>query len=156
MSSTSAPTNPLAPVASAACIGGGVIGGGWIARFLLAGVDVRVFDPHPEAERIVGEVIANAERAYGLLTKVPLPTRGHLTFSANLAHAVSGAEWVQESVPERLDLKRRVLAEIDAACPADALIGSSTSGLLPTELQAGLGHPPRLCVAPPYHSVSLH
>ena len=132
MSSTSAPTKPLAPISSAACIGGGVIGGGWIARFLLAGVDVRVFDPHPEAERIVGEVIANAERAYGLLTKVPLPARGRLTFSPSLKDAVSGAEWVQESVPERLDLKRRVLAEIDAACPADALIGSSTSGLLPT------------------------
>src|ERR1700720_3935528 len=107
MSSTSAPTKPLAPISSAGCIGGGVIGGGWggrllfgggggIARFLLAGVDVRVFDPHPEAEPIVREVIANAERAYGLLTDAPLPPRGRLTFSANLADAVSGAEWVQE------------------------------------------------------------
>ena len=138
MSSTSAPMKPLAPISRAACIGGGVIGGGWIARFLLAGIDVRVFDPHPEAERIVSEVIANAERAYGLLTEAPLPARGRLTFSPHLADAVSGAAWVQESVPERLDLKRRVLAEIDATCPVDALIGWSTSGLLPTELQAGL------------------
>src|SRR5580693_677881 len=140
MNTMSAPMRPLAPISSAACVGGG----GWIARFLLAGVDVRVFDPHPEAERIVGEVIANAERAYGLLTKAPLPAPGCLTFSPNLADAVSGAEWVQESVPERLDLKRRVLAEIDAACPAEALIGSSTSGLLPSKLQAGLAHPERL------------
>ena len=81
MSSMSAPPKPLVPISRAACIGGGVIGGGWIARFLMAGVDVRVFDPHPEAERIVGEVIANAERAYGLLTKAPLPARGRLTFS---------------------------------------------------------------------------
>ena len=107
MSSTSAPTKSLAPISRAACIGGGVIGGGWIARFLLAGVDVRVFDPHPEAERIVGEVIANAERAYGLLTDAPLPPRGRLTFSPSLTDAVAGAEWVQESVPERLDLKRQ-------------------------------------------------
>src|SRR5262245_50524195 len=117
MNSISALGKPLGPISKAACIGGGVIGGGWIARLLLAGADVRVFDPHPEAERIVGEVIANAERAYGLLTKAPLPPRGSLTFSPNLEHAVSDAEWVQESVPERLDLKRRVLAEIDAACP---------------------------------------
>jgi len=151
----SAPTKSLAPISSAACIGGGVIGGGWIARFLLAGVDVNVFDPHPEAERIVGEVIANAERAYGLLTDAPLPSRGRLTFSPNLADAVSGAEWVQESVPERLDLKRRVLAEIDTACPAEALIGSSTSGLLPSELQAGLLHPERVFVAHPYNPVYL-
>ena len=95
---------PLAPISRAACIGGGVIGGGWVARFLLAGIDVKVFDPHPEAQRIVGEVIANAERAYGLLTNAPLPPRGRLTFCASLREAVTDAEWIQESVPERLDL----------------------------------------------------
>jgi carnitine 3-dehydrogenase len=155
MSSMSAPTKRLAPISSAACIGGGVIGGGWVARLLLAGVDVKVFDPHPEAERVVSEVIASAEHAYGLLTNAPLPPRGHLTFSANLVDAVSGAEWVQESVPERLDLKRSVLAEIDAACAPDALIGSSTSGLLPSELQSGLVRPERLFVAHPYNPVYL-
>src|SRR5262245_65759042 len=101
MNSIGALGKPLGPISKAACIGGGVIGGGWIARFLLAGVDVRVFDPHPEAERIVGEVIGNAERAYGLLTKAPLPVRGRLTFSPNLANAVAGAEWVQERSEER-------------------------------------------------------
>ncbi len=55
---------------------------------------MKVFDPHPDAERIVGEVIANAERAYGLLTDAPLPARGRLTFSVTLADAVAGAEWV--------------------------------------------------------------
>ncbi|MCS0503166.1 carnitine 3-dehydrogenase [Ancylobacter mangrovi] len=145
----------LAPISRAACIGGGVIGGGWIARFLLAGIDVTVFDPHPEAQRIVGEVIANAERAYGLLTQAPLPPRGRLAFCASLDEAVKDAEWVQESVPERLDLKRSVLAQIDAAAPAGALIGSSTSGLLPSDLQAGLGHPERLFVAHPYNPVYL-
>ena len=155
MSATHASAKPLAPIFKAACVGGGVIGGGWIARFLLAGIDVNVFDPHPEAERIVGEVIVNAERAYGLLTNAPLPPRGRLAFCARLADAVADAEWIQESVPERPDLKRRVLAEIDAACPAEALIGSSTSGLLPTDLQAGLAHPERLFVAHPYNPVYL-
>ncbi|MFK8252761.1 carnitine 3-dehydrogenase [Ancylobacter terrae] len=145
----------LSPISRAAAIGGGVIGGGWIARFLLAGIDVKVFDPHPEAERIVGEVIANAERAYGLLTGAPLPARGRLTFCASVAEAVKDAQWVQESVPERLDLKRRVLAEIDASASAGALIGSSTSGLKPSDLQAGLAHPERLFVAHPYNPVYL-
>ncbi|MCK0206627.1 carnitine 3-dehydrogenase [Starkeya koreensis] len=145
----------LSPISRAAAIGGGVIGGGWIARFLLAGIDVAVFDPHPEAQRIVAEVIANAERAYGLLTGAPLPQRGRLTFAASVAEAVKDAQWVQESVPERLDLKRRVLAEIDAAAAPDALIGSSTSGLKPTELQEGLSHPERLFVAHPYNPVYL-
>ena len=139
----------------AACIGGGVIGGGWIARFLLAGIDVKVFDPHPEAERIVGEVIANAERAYGYLTMAPLPKRGTLTFCKSLEDAVEGADWIQESVPERLELKRGVLNQIDAAARPDALIGSSTSGLKPTDLQRDMKHPERLFVAHPYNPVYL-
>ena len=135
MSSTNEPTKPLAPISSAACIGGGVIGGGWIARFLMAGVDVRVFDPHPEAERVVGEVIANAERAYGLLTDAPLPPRGRLTFSPSLKGAVAGAEWVQESVPERLDRQaqraRRDRHCMPAGC-ADRLLDFRPSALGPS------------------------
>ncbi|MBB3773709.1 carnitine 3-dehydrogenase [Angulomicrobium tetraedrale] len=154
---TPPPCSPssLAPLSRVACIGGGVIGGGWIARFVLAGIDVKVFDPHPEAERIVAEVLANAERAYGLLTGAPLPPRGRLSFCATVAEAVAQAQWVQESVPERLDLKRRVLAQIDAAAPPEALIGSSTSGLKPSDLQEGLAHPERLFVAHPYNPVYL-
>ncbi|TBF22039.1 MULTISPECIES: carnitine 3-dehydrogenase [Rhizobium] len=139
----------------AACIGGGVIGGGWIARFLLAGIDVNVFDPHPEASRIVGEVLANAEKAYAMLTGAPLPPHGRLTFCTTLEEAVAGADWIQESVPERLDLKRGVLTAIDAVARPDALIGSSTSGLLPTDLQRDMKHPERLFVAHPYNPVYL-
>ncbi|MBY3164237.1 carnitine 3-dehydrogenase [Rhizobium laguerreae] len=142
-------------ISKAACIGGGVIGGGWIARFLLAGIDVNVFDPHPEASRIVGEVLANAEKAYAMLTGAPLPPRGRLNFCTTLEEAVAGADWIQESVPERLDLKRGVLTAIDAVARPDALIGSSTSGLLPTDLQRDMKHPQRLFVAHPYNPVYL-
>jgi carnitine 3-dehydrogenase len=155
VNSTNVVERRLAPISRAACVGGGVIGGGWVARFLLAGVDVKVFDPNAEAKRLVGEVIANAERAYALLIDGPLPPRGRLTFCMRLADAVTDAEWVQESVPERLDLKRGVLAEIDSVCPADTLIGSSTSGLLPSKLQEGLLHQERVFVAHPYNPVYL-
>ncbi len=145
----------MTKIQKAACIGGGVIGGGWIARFLLAGIDVKVFDPHPDSQRIVGEVVANAERAYGMLTGAPLPVRGRLTFTASLEEAVADADWIQESVPERLELKRGVLNLIDAAARPEALIGSSTSGLLPSELQRDMRHPERLFVAHPYNPVYL-
>ena len=65
---------------SAAIIGGGVIGGGWAARFLLMGWDVRVFDPDPEAERKIAEVLANARRSLPGLSDVALPTEGKLSF----------------------------------------------------------------------------
>jgi carnitine 3-dehydrogenase len=139
----------------AACIGGGVIGAGWVARLLLAGVDVAVFDPGPDAERIVAEVVANAERAEARLTSAPPPPRGRLSFAPTIEAAVAGVDFVQESVPERLDLKRRVLRAIDAAAPADTLIGSSTSGLLPSDLQEGMTRPHRLVVAHPFNPVYL-
>jgi carnitine 3-dehydrogenase len=145
----------LVPISKAACIGGGVIGGGWVARLILAGIDVAVYDPHPDAERIVNEIVANAERAYARLTAVPLPRRGALMFAKSITEAVEGAEFIQESVPERLDLKRSVLIAIDAAAEEDAMIGSSTSGLLPTDLQVGLTYPERLVVAHPYNPVYL-
>ena len=76
-------------------------------------------------------MLANAEAALGKLTQAPLPAPGRLTFAATLGDAVAGAELIQESVPERLQVKRSVLAAIDAAAPPEAMIGSSTSGLLP-------------------------
>jgi carnitine 3-dehydrogenase len=119
----------------AAIIGGGLVGGGWAARFLLNGWDVAVFDPDPEAERKIGETLANARRALPALYDRALPAEGHLVFHQSLAAAVAGADWVQESVSERLDLKRRLYAEIAVLAPADAIIGSSTSGFKPSELE---------------------
>ena len=142
-------------LSKAACVGGGVIGAGWIARLLLAGVDVDVFDPAPDAQRIVAEVLANAERATAALLNTPLPERGRLRFADSLEQAVADAQLIQESVPERLDLKHRVLQAIDAAASPDAIIGSSTSGLLPSDLQQGMRHPERLVVAHPYNPVYL-
>lgn len=145
----------MTKIQKAACIGGGVIGGAWAARFVLAGIDVSIFDPHPEAERIIGEVMANAERAYGMLTMAPLPPKGKLTFCKSVEEAVQGADWIQESVPERLELKRGVITQIDAAASPSALIGSSTSGLMPTDLQRDMKHPERMFVAHPYNPVYL-
>jgi carnitine 3-dehydrogenase len=59
----------------ASIIGGGVIGGGWAARFLLNGWDVAVFDPDPEAPRKVGEVLANARAALPALSDGPMPPK---------------------------------------------------------------------------------
>lgn len=148
-------TGDFSGVKIAAAIGGGVIGGGWIARFLLNGIDVKVFDPHPQAQRMVGEIIANAERAYGRLFLTPMPQRGTLTFTNTLAEAVQDADYIQESVPERLDLKHKVYAQIEDHARKDALIGSSTSGFTPTQLQENARHPERIFVAHPFNPVYL-
>lgn len=140
---------------TAAIVGGGVIGGGWAARFLLNGWDVRVFDPDPEAGRKIGEVLANARRSLPGLSDAPLPPEGRLSFHADLAEAVAGADWVQESVPERLELKQKVYHGIQAACDPGAVIGSSTSGFKPSELQEGAARPGQIVVTHPFNPVYL-
>ena len=82
----------------ASIIGGGVIGGGWAARFLLSGWDVAVFDPDPQAERKIGEVMANARASLPALSDGPMPAEGRLSFAKSVGEAVQGAEYIQESV----------------------------------------------------------
>lgn len=138
----------------AAIIGGGVIGGGWAARFLLNGWDVAVFDPDPEAARKIGEVLSNARASLPALSDVPMPPEGALTMAGSITEALEGAEYVQESVSERLDLKHRVFAQIQQVAPG-VPIGSSTSGFKPSELQQGAANPATIFVAHPFNPVYL-
>ena len=142
-------------IGRAACIGGGVIGSGWAARFVLNGIDAAVHDPDPKTERKTKEVLHNAECAFARLFGDDLPVRGELRIAASIADAVEGAGFIQESVPERLELKRTVLAEIDAAAQIDTVIASSTSGLLPSDMQRDLAHPGRMLVGHPFNPVYL-
>jgi carnitine 3-dehydrogenase len=137
-----------------AIIGGGVIGGGWAARFLLNGWDVGVFDPDPEAERKIAAVMANARLALPALSDVPMPPEGQLTFHDTIGEAVEGAEYVQESVSERIELKHKVYARLQQANPG-VLIGSSTSGFTATDLQKGSPAPENIIVAHPFNPVYL-
>ena len=138
----------------AAIIGGGVIGGGWAARFLLNGWDVAVFDPDPDAPRKIDAVLDNAQLSLPALSDVPLPAMGQLSFATSLAEAVTGADYIQESVSERLDLKHRVYAEIQKVAP-DTPLGSSTSGYKPSQLQEGAINPATIFVAHPFNPVYL-
>jgi len=139
----------------AAIIGGGVIGGGWAARFSLMGWDVAIVDPAPEAERAITEVLNNARRSLPGLYDVALPAEGHLKFCQDIEEAVADADWIQESVPERLDLKQTILARIQAHCRHEAVIGSSTSGFKPSDLQTGASRPDQIIVAHPFNPVYL-
>lgn len=138
-----------------AIVGGGVIGGGWAARFLLNGWDVSIFDPAPDAKRKIDEVLANARRSLPALYNRAMPIEGALTFCDTLAEAVEGAAWVQESVPERLNLKHKVNAEIQKHADGNAILGSSTSGFKPSQLQDGATAPENILVAHPFNPVYL-
>ena len=142
-------------VGRACIVGGGVIGAGWAARFLLHGWDVVVVDPHPDAIERIEYVIDNARIAAPALADMPMPPEGTVTYCDSLAGAVISADWIQESVPEELALKHKVLADIEAAAPDSCIIASSTSGFKPSELQEGAKNPERILVAHPFNPVYL-
>ncbi|MDF0498877.1 3-hydroxyacyl-CoA dehydrogenase NAD-binding domain-containing protein [Bradyrhizobium yuanmingense] len=136
-------------------LGGGVIGGGWAARFMLNGIDVRLYDPAPNAVEHVQKVLASARRAFQQLTPIWLPPEGSLSVVDSVAAAVRGVDLVQESAPERLELKQQLLAEAARAAPHGTLICSSTSGFRPSLLQAEMDHPEFFLVAHPFQPVYL-
>lgn len=133
----------VATVGRVGLLGAGVIGGGWAARFLLSGIDVLLHDPDPDAERNVGEMLANARLSWSRLTMAPLPEPGSLTVVEEVEDAVSEVDFVQESAPEREELKRELLARASSAAAPETVIASSTSGLLPSRLQSDMAHPQR-------------
>ena len=128
--------SPIPGLQTVGLLGGGVIGGGWAARFLLNGVDVKLYDPDPEAPRKMSEVMANARRAMDKLVMPALPAEGTLTFVATPEEAATGVDFVQESAPERLELKQMLLARASTAAGPDVVFGSSTSGCCPRRCSA--------------------
>ena len=137
-----------------ALVGGGVIGGGWATRCLANGLEVVLTDPRPEARDYVETMVADAwpvlEDA-GLLSE----NKGQLHFAQDIAEAVQDADFVQENVPEREELKISVHEEISQHAREDVVIASSSSGLLPSRLQERCAHPERLMIGHPFAPVYL-
>ena len=138
-----------------AALGSGVIGSGWIARALAHGLDVVAWDPAPGAEAALRQRVANAWPALQKAGLVPGASQERLKFVDTIEECVRDADFIQESAPERLDLKCELHARISAAAKPDALIGSSTSGLLPSEFYADATHPGRCVVGHPFNPVYL-
>lgn len=138
-----------------AVVGTGVIGSSWITRMLAHGHEVIATDPSEGAyERMLAQVKQNWPYAeqMGLADNASLE---NLTFTTDLKEAVKEVEHIQENVPEVEEIKDTVLREIDFYASPYATIGSSTSGIMPSELQKNLSHPERLVVAHPFHPVYI-
>ncbi|MGX1970870.1 3-hydroxyacyl-CoA dehydrogenase NAD-binding domain-containing protein [Streptomyces kronopolitis] len=144
---------PCAPedVRRVACIGAGVIGGGWAAHFLARGYDVTAWDPAPDAEEKLRRLVAAAWPALEQMGTAEGAAPERLTVAGSLAEAVADADFVQESAPEKLELKRSLLAELTAATRPDVVIASSTSGYPMTDMQTAAGDPGRLVVGHPFN-----
>ncbi|MEE2570007.1 3-hydroxyacyl-CoA dehydrogenase NAD-binding domain-containing protein [Pseudarthrobacter sp. J64] len=138
-------------VDTVACVGIGTIGGGWAAYFLAQGYRVKAWDPAPDAESRLRRLIDAAWPALTKLGLAPNASKDNFTVHSDLAEAVAGAGFVQESAPEVLELKRSLLARIDAVTAEDVVIASSTSGYGMTEMATEAANPARLVVGHPFN-----
>lgn len=138
-----------------ALIGTGVIGAGWAARALACGLDVTAWDPGRNWQARLKAAVENAWPALDKLGLASDASLARLRCADSLEDACAAADFVQESAPEQLELKRRLHAQIDAAAPDHALIASSTSGLLPSDFQADCRRPQRVVVGHPFNPVYL-
>ncbi|MFD3365351.1 3-hydroxyacyl-CoA dehydrogenase NAD-binding domain-containing protein [Streptomyces albidoflavus] len=149
--STLTETTPPENVRRVACVGAGVIGGGWVAHFLARGYDVTAWDPAPDAAQKLRRLVDAAWPALTSLGLAEGASPDRLTVTETLEQAVADAEFVQESAPEKLDLKRDLLTRLDAATPPGVVIASSTSGYPMTDMQTTAADPSRLVVGHPFN-----
>jgi len=145
----------MQPLKTLGLLGTGVIGAGWAARAMHFGIDVIASDVNPAMERVIHDAVANAEPALARLTIAPLPPKGTLSFTTSAEAMAARADFIQENIPEQLELKQRVLAAVSRATRPGVVIASSTSGLMPTDLQRDMHEPGRFCVAHPFNPVYL-
>jgi len=138
-----------------AVIGAGTIGASWAAYFLSRGLSVSASDPSPGAPDLMRRMIAGAWPILMRLGGRPDADPKAWSFDADPARACAGCDFVQESAPERLDIKQELLARIDAAAPPDVVIASSTSGLLASRLSERCTHPGRVVIGHPFNPPHL-
>ena len=144
-----------AKVDRVAVLGASTIGASWAAQFLARGLSVAVYDPAADVQTQVREFI---ETAWPTLERLGLaatadPTR--ISFHDDPGAAVEGTALVQENGPENLEVKRALFARIDAALAPETVVASSTSGFMPSELQAGRRGPERYVVGHPFNPPHL-
>jgi 3-hydroxyacyl-CoA dehydrogenase len=139
-----------------AVIGAGTIGASWAAAFLSRGHDVTAYDPSPNGEAFARRFIDNAWPTLEKLGWVkPGADRKRISFPGTVAATVKGADFVQESGPEREDAKIALFAEIAAALPPEVVIASSSSGLLISRVTATCKHPERCVIGHPFNPPHL-
>ena len=134
-----------------AIVGTGVIGAGWATHFLAQGFDVTATDPAAGAEARLREYIGTCWPTVEALGLAQGASPERLDFTPDVAQAVQGAIFIQESGPERLDVKHALIASIEAAAEAGAIIASSSSGLSISEIQSKARHPERIVLGHPFN-----
>jgi 3-hydroxypropionate dehydrogenase (NADP+) len=141
-----------------ACVGAGTIGSSWAVQFAWNDCDVILYDLTPE---ILNNAVENVKRILSVLVDNNVIPKAQATEVAARIHPttnladLSDAEYVQESVVERLNVKVQVFQQIEKTVAEETIIASSTSGLLMSEIQKPLSHPQRAIIVHPFNPPHL-
>lgn len=143
----------------AVCFGAGIIGSSWCTNFALGGCEVFLYDAfEPALKKAEDSIRANLGYLVGegVLTREQLSsTLARVHFCADAETALDGAAFVQESGPEKLEIKQSMARTIEQHAPADCVIASSTSGLRVSDIAAQAAHPERFIGAHPFNPPHL-
>ena len=135
-------------------IGTGVIGTGWILRFLAFNKKVTAYDPSEKQKNYLKKELRRTKSNIEKLYKKKINLK-NLVITSKLEDAVKNADLIQENVPERLKLKKKIINQISKFAPRNAIIASSSSGLVPSDLQSNCINPKRFVVAHPFNPVYI-
>jgi 3-hydroxyacyl-CoA dehydrogenase len=134
-----------------AVIGAGTIGASWAAYFLSRGMSVTASDPASKGEAFIRDYVRTAWPSLERLGLAPGASAERLRFERDPVAAVEGAEFVQESAPEREDMKVELFERLDRALPPEVILASSSSGILISNIAARCRHPERCIIGHPFN-----
>ena len=143
------------PINKIAIIGTGVIGSGWTLRLLAKKKEVYVFDPNLKQEKFLLDEIKRTTKSLKSFYKTSTISTKKLFFKKSIKEAVKDADLIQENGPENEKIKKKIVKEISKWSKPNAIIASSSSGLLPTKIQSACKNPARFIIAHPFNPVYL-
>ena len=138
-----------------AIIGTGVIGSGWTLRLLAKKKEIYVFEPSIKQKKFLLDEIKRTTKSLKNFYKISTISTKKLYFKKTIRDAVKDVDLIQENVPENEKIKKNIVKEISKWSKPNAIIASSSSGLLPSRIQSACKNPARFIIAHPFNPVYL-
>ena len=143
------------PIDKIAIIGTGVIGSGWTLRLLAKKKEIYVFEPSIKQKKFLLDEIKRTTKSLKNFYKISKISTKKLYFKKTIREAVKDVDLIQENVPENEKIKKKIVKEISKWSKPNAIIASSSSGLLPSRIQSACKNPARFIIAHPFNPVYL-
>ena len=132
-------------------IGGGPIGGGWTAFFLSKGYNVKSYLHEPKEKEMFMKIVKTAWKSLKKLGLTKNASLNNLSVTCDLKKSLEGSHFVQESAPEKLELKQDLYYEMGEILPKNIIISSSTSGFMMSDIQKKCNSPERTIIGHPFN-----